>query len=46
MNVRYDGAPFDVAGKGITKVKVPFKCVGSTDAAAITVVTVNSDAAA
>lgn len=46
MNVRYDGAPFNVDGKGLTMQALPFKCVGTTDAAAITAVTVNADSAA
>lgn len=45
-NIRYDGAPANVAGKGIVEQSVPFKCVGSTDAGAITAVLVNSDSSA
>lgn len=46
-NVRYDGAPFDVAGKGIVEQSLPFKCIGDgSDADAITAVLVNSDSSA
>lgn len=37
-NVRFDGSTPDLAGRGIVDLDVPYKCVGSTDAAAITAV--------
>lgn len=44
-NVRYDGSTPEVQGRGVTELKVPFKCLGpSTDAGAITAVLTNSDA--
>ena len=44
-NVRYDGSTPEVQGRGVTALKVPFKCLGpSTDAGAITAVLTNSDA--
>lgn len=45
-NVRFDGETPKTPGRGIVPQMVPFKCVGTTDANALTVVTVNSDAAA
>lgn len=44
MNVRFDGEPPKVEDRGIVPNALPFKCVGDTDAAAITAVLVNSDA--
>lgn len=46
MNCRFDGDSPQLKGRGIVEQPLKFKCVGSTDAAAITVVTVNSDSAA
>lgn len=44
-NVRYDGSTPELAGRGVTELKVPFKCVGSsTDASAITAVYTSTDA--
>lgn len=44
-NVRYDGSTPEVQGRGVTELKVPFKCLGpSTDAGAIPAVLTNSDA--
>jgi len=44
-NVRYDGSTPEVQGRGVTELKVPFKCLGpSTDAGAISAVLTNSDA--
>lgn len=44
-NVRYDGSTPEVQGRGVTELKMPFKCLGpSTDADAITAVLTNSDA--
>lgn len=47
MNVRYDGATPNVDGADLLEQSLPFKAVsGTSDAAAITVVTTNSDSAA
>ncbi len=46
LNVMFDGETPHVNGRGIIDQPLKFKCLGTTDAAAITVVTVNSDAAA
>jgi hypothetical protein len=46
LNVEFDGETPHVNGRGIIDQPLKFKCIGTTDAAAITVVTVNSDAAA
>jgi len=45
-NVRFDGESPQVGGREILTQSVPFKCVGTTDAAAITAVLVNGDSAA
>jgi hypothetical protein len=45
-NVRFDGETPGVSGREILEQTVPIKCVGSTDAAAITVTLTNADAAA
>jgi hypothetical protein len=45
-NIRYDGAPAAVGGRGIVEQSIPFKAIGSTDAEAITAVLVNSDSSA
>jgi len=45
-NVRFDGTTPNVSGREILSQDVPFKCVGTTDAAAITVALVNGDSAA
>jgi hypothetical protein len=45
-NVRYDGTTTAVAGRAMLEQTLPFVCVGTTDAAALTIVTVNTDAAA
>jgi len=42
-NVRLDGETPKVSGRGIVKQNLPFKAVGSTDAAAITMVLTNSE---
>lgn len=44
MNVRFDGDAPKVEGRGIVKNALPFKCIGDTDAAALTFVLVNGDA--
>lgn len=44
-NVRYDGATPGLAGEELLTQSIPFKCIGSTDAAAITAVLVNTDSA-
>jgi hypothetical protein len=44
MNVRYDGSSPELNGTDVVKISQPFKALGSTDAAACTVVLVNSDA--
>lgn len=47
MNVRYDGTTPNVAGRGILTQPLPFKAIGATtDASAITVVTINADSSA
>ena len=47
MNVRYDGTTPNIGGDELLEQSLPFKAVsGTSDAAAITVVTTNSDAAA
>lgn len=43
MNVRFDGDAPKVEGRGLVKNALPFKCIGDTDAAAITFVLVNGD---
>jgi hypothetical protein len=43
-NVRFDGATPTVGGPDIVGQPIPFKCIGSTDAAAITAVYVTGDA--
>lgn len=45
-NVRYDGSTANVTGRGILEQPLKFVCVGTTDAAAITVVAVNTDSSA
>lgn len=45
-NVRYDGETPSVNGRGVVELTLPFKCIGTTDAAALTLVAVNSDATA
>lgn len=44
MNVRFDGETPKVGGRDIVSQNLAFKCVGTTDAAAITAVLVNADA--
>lgn len=44
MNVRFDGDAPKVDGRDIVKNELPFKSIGDTDAAAITMVLVNGDA--
>lgn len=46
LNVRFDGTTPNVGGRGIVRQPLPFKAVGSTDAAAITAVLINTDATA
>lgn len=46
MNVRYDGDAPKVDGRDVVKNDLPFKCIGDTDAGAITAVLVNGDSAA
>lgn len=43
-NVRFDGSTPTVQGREILEQSIPFKCVAATDAGAITVAVVNSDA--
>ena len=43
LNVRFDGDAPQVDGKDIVQNALPFKCIGDTDAAAITCVLVNGD---
>lgn len=45
LNTRFDGTTPQVGGMDIITQSIPFKCVGSTDAAAITAVLVNGDSA-
>ncbi len=45
-NVRFDGKTPNVGDRGVIEQSLPFVCLGSTDAAAITVVITNSDATA
>jgi hypothetical protein len=42
-NVRFDGASPESSGRKRSTLKLPFKCIGSTDAAAITAVFVTGD---
>jgi hypothetical protein len=44
MNVRLDGDPPLLAGRGIVQQSVPFKCTNTTDAGAFSVVVVSTDA--
>lgn len=46
MNARLDGTAPAVEGRGILQQSTPFKCIGDTDADAITAVLVNSDSSA
>jgi hypothetical protein len=43
MNVRFDGDAPQVEGREIVMNELPYKCIGDTDAGAITCVLVNSD---
>jgi hypothetical protein len=43
MNIQFDGDPPQVEGREIVMESLPFKCIGDTDAAAITCVLVNGD---
>jgi hypothetical protein len=43
LNVRFDGDAPQVEGREVVQNSLPFKCVGDTDAAAITAVLVNGD---
>lgn len=45
-NVRFDGETPELSGAEILRQRLPIKCVGSTDAAAITAVLVNGEASA
>lgn len=46
MNARYDGGSPSVSGRDIVEQSLPFKAIGTTDAAAITAVLINSDSSA
>ncbi len=46
MNVRVDGEAPKVEDRDVVKNDLPFKCIGDTDAGAITAVLVNGDSAA
>jgi hypothetical protein len=43
MNVRLDGDPPLLQGRGIVQQQLPYKCVGTTDAAAFSAVVVSTD---
>jgi hypothetical protein len=46
MNVRFDGDAPKVDGRDVVKNELPFKCIGDTDAGAITCVLTNGDTVA